>query len=124
MVCLLLNRMQSYGFLDQPYAETAKVICDHCWLFVFFCVVTWKTRGSKDATFSQKVVWLNKLGGPIRVYCYTKNVFVWQNPAKTEYNIAVSLMYGDSVDNKVEENYNVFSLIRMRWLPSARACRQ
>jgi len=35
--------------------------------------------------------------------------------------------YGDSVDNTVstvEENSSVFSLIRMRWLPSARACGQ
>jgi len=35
--------------------------------------------------------------------------------------------YGDSVDNTVntvEENSSVFSLIRMRWLPSARASGQ
>jgi len=31
---------------------------------------------------------------------------------------------GDSVDNSVEENSSVFSVIRMRWLPSARACGQ
>jgi len=31
---------------------------------------------------------------------------------------------GDSVDNTVGENSSVFSLIRMRWLPSARACWQ
>ena len=31
---------------------------------------------------------------------------------------------GDSADNTTEENSSVFSLIRMRWLPSARACRQ
>jgi len=35
-----------------------------------------------------------------------------------------SLRYGDSVDNTVEENSCIFSLIRMRWLLSARACRQ
>jgi len=29
---------------------------------------------------------------------------------------------GDSVDNTIEENSSVFSLIRMRWFPSARAC--
>jgi len=33
------------------------------------------------------------------------------------------LRYRDSVDNTVEENSIVF-LIRMRWLPSARACGQ
>ena len=33
-------------------------------------------------------------------------------------------VYGDSVDNTVEENSIVFSLIRMHWLPSARACAQ
>ena len=32
--------------------------------------------------------------------------------------------YGDSVDNTVEQNSSVFSLIRMRRLPSARACGQ
>ena len=30
----------------------------------------------------------------------------------------------DSVDNTVEENSSVFSLIQMHWLPSARACEQ
>ena len=30
--------------------------------------------------------------------------------------------YRDSVDNIVEENSSILSLIRMRWLPSARAC--
>ena len=34
------------------------------------------------------------------------------------------LRYRDSVDDTVEENSSIFSLIRMRWLPSARACRQ
>jgi len=33
-------------------------------------------------------------------------------------------MYGDSVNNTVEQNYSIFSLIWMRWLPSARACGQ
>ena len=32
--------------------------------------------------------------------------------------------YGDSVDNIVEEHSSAFSLIRMHWLPSARACGQ
>ena len=32
--------------------------------------------------------------------------------------------HGDSVGNSVEENSNVFSVVRMRWLPSARACGQ
>jgi len=32
--------------------------------------------------------------------------------------------YEDSVDNSVQENSSVFSLIRMRWLPSPRACGQ
>ena len=35
-----------------------------------------------------------------------------------------AIRYGDSVDNTVEENSSIFSLIRMRWLPSARACGQ
>jgi len=30
----------------------------------------------------------------------------------------------NGVDNTVEQNSSVFSLIRMHWLPSARACRQ
>ena len=30
----------------------------------------------------------------------------------------------DSVDNTVEENSSVFSLSKMCWLPSARACEQ
>jgi len=30
--------------------------------------------------------------------------------------------YGDSVNNTVEENSSVFSLIQIRWLPSVRAC--
>ena len=30
--------------------------------------------------------------------------------------------YRDSVDNTVEDNSSVFSLIRIRWLPSARVC--
>ena len=30
--------------------------------------------------------------------------------------------YGHSVDNTVEENTSVFSLIGMHWLPSARTC--
>ena len=34
------------------------------------------------------------------------------------------LRHGHSVDNTVEENSSVFSLIRIRWLPSARACGQ
>jgi len=29
--------------------------------------------------------------------------------------------YRDCVDNTVDENSNIFSLIRMHWLPSARA---
>jgi len=37
---------------------------------------------------------------------------------------AAALTYGDSVDNTVEENSSVFSLSRMHWLPSARACEQ
>jgi len=32
------------------------------------------------------------------------------------------IRYGDSIDNTVEENSSIFSLIRMRWLPSVRAC--
>ena len=35
-----------------------------------------------------------------------------------------TLWYDDSVDSSVEENSSVFSLIRMRWLPSARTCGQ
>ena len=31
---------------------------------------------------------------------------------------------GNSVDNTVEENSSVFSIFRMHWLPSARACGQ
>ena len=34
------------------------------------------------------------------------------------------LLYGDSVDNTVEENSSVFFLIITRWLPPARACGQ
>jgi len=30
--------------------------------------------------------------------------------------------YGDNVDNTVEENSSVFSLVQMCWLLSARAC--
>jgi len=37
--------------------------------------------------------------------------------------IIINLFYGDSVDNTAEENSSVFSLIRMCWLPPARACR-
>jgi len=33
---------------------------------------------------------------------------------------AMCTRYGVSVDNTVEENSSVFSLIQMRWLPSAR----
>ena len=36
--------------------------------------------------------------------------------------LPVLVRYGDSVDDTVEENSSVFSLIRMCWLPSARAC--
>jgi len=36
----------------------------------------------------------------------------------------VIIMYGDSVDNTVDENSGVFSPIRMRSLPSARVCGQ
>jgi len=32
--------------------------------------------------------------------------------------------YEDGVDNTAEENSSIFSVIRMRWLPSARACGQ
>ena len=39
-------------------------------------------------------------------------------------NLLLSLRYGDSVGNTVEENFSVSSLIRMCWLPSARACGQ
>jgi len=38
--------------------------------------------------------------------------------------IIINLFYGDSVDNTVEENSSVFDLIRMHWLPPARACGQ
>jgi len=37
---------------------------------------------------------------------------------------SVGQWYGDSVDNTVEENSSISSLIRMRWLLSARACEQ
>ena len=32
--------------------------------------------------------------------------------------ILYSLWYGDGAGNTVEENSGIFSLIRMRWLPS------
>jgi len=35
-------------------------------------------------------------------------------------NVDIQQRYGDSVDNTVEENSSVFSLIQMHWLPSAR----
>ena len=35
--------------------------------------------------------------------------------------LAVVIRYGDNVDNTVEENFSVFSLIWRRWLPSARS---
>jgi len=38
--------------------------------------------------------------------------------------ILLAVRYGDSVDNTVEENSSIFSLIRMHWLPSARASGQ
>ena len=34
------------------------------------------------------------------------------------------VQYGDSVDNAVEKNSSVFSLVWIRWLPSAGACGQ
>jgi len=43
------------------------------------------------------------------------------------YILATSILKNrcrDSVDNTVEENSSIFSLIRMRWLLSARACGQ
>ena len=36
--------------------------------------------------------------------------------------IADTKRCGDSVDNTVEENSSIFSVIQMHWLPSARAC--
>jgi len=33
----------------------------------------------------------------------------------------IYIRYGDSVDNTIEENSSIFSLIQMRWLPSVRA---
>ena len=39
-------------------------------------------------------------------------------------SMSKDLRYGDSAENAVEENSSVFSLIRVRWLPSARACGQ
>jgi len=36
----------------------------------------------------------------------------------------LTVWYGDSVDNTVDENSSVFSLIRISWLPSVNACRQ
>ena len=38
--------------------------------------------------------------------------------------IVVFIILGDNVDNTVQEKSSVFSLNRMRWLPSARACGQ
>ena len=38
--------------------------------------------------------------------------------------LSSTLRCGDSVDNTIEENSSIFSLIRMCWLPSARACWQ
>ena len=38
--------------------------------------------------------------------------------------VSKTTMYGDSVDNTVEENSSVFSPIQMHWLPSATACGQ
>jgi len=35
--------------------------------------------------------------------------------------LAVVIRYGDNVDNTVEENFSVFSLIWRHWLPSARS---
>jgi len=35
-----------------------------------------------------------------------------------------TVWYGSSVDNTVEENSSVFSLIRICWLPSTTACEQ
>jgi len=34
------------------------------------------------------------------------------------------MRYGDSVNNTADENSSIFSLVRMRWLSSARACGQ
>ena len=53
-------------------------------------------------------------------------VFAWTSesshlsPIFTTF--ASTIRYEDSVDNTVQENSSVFALIRMRWLPSARAC--
>ena len=41
-----------------------------------------------------------------------------------QLSYSANTRYGDSEDNTVEENSSVFSLIQLRWLPSARACRQ
>jgi len=38
--------------------------------------------------------------------------------------LGFTLRYGDSVDNTVEANSSIFSLIQMHWLLSARACWQ
>jgi len=35
--------------------------------------------------------------------------------------LCLMIRYGDSVENSVEENSSIFSLIRIRWLLSARA---
>jgi len=43
----------------------------------------------------------------------------------TKFSVHVACgRYSDSVDNTVEENSSIFSLIQMHWMPSARACGQ
>ena len=71
---------------------------------------------------------------PLNVSCFSKiqvgfTCWYWLTrvvPGKGLLNgcVCVCLLFGDSVDNTAEKNSSVFSLIRMHWLPSARACGQ
>jgi len=48
-------------------------------------------------------------------------------PTSTNTQTAIAAMYNGvryGIDNTIGENSSVFSLIRMHWLPSARACGQ
>jgi len=69
---------------------------------------------------------------PLTVSCFSKIQIGFtflvlahlDSPGKRAVKRVCVLRYRDSVDNTVEENSSVFSLVRMRWLPSARACGQ
>jgi len=98
------SSVQRWGFTPPPFLNPLKILAGPDWLGM----IHYSHCGNEV-----------RLTLPVAV-CLFSLCSLYTQLLKTRQKTC-----GDSVDNSVEENSSVFSVIRMRWLPSAaRACGQ